>query len=86
MCFHQRGCHVGRLATVFVAVMWSAAMPRLVNAAVYHVDGSLESASDVNAGTETAPWRTIGRAATAQELRPGDTVTIHLRHRLHAAG
>ena len=43
-------------------------------AAVYHVAQS-PSASDDNAGSEDAPWRTISRAV--EELRPGDTVYIH---------
>ncbi len=45
-------------------------------AATYHVDGSAEGASDENPGTETAPWKTISRAAGAKELAPGDTVLI----------
>ena len=33
-------------------------------------------ASDNNPGTEAQPWKTIARAGTAKELRPGDTVLI----------
>jgi len=45
-------------------------------AATYHVDRGVANASDENPGTRDAPWKTIARAAAAQELRPGDTVLI----------
>ena len=45
-------------------------------AAVYWVDAGAENASDENPGTEAAPWKTLARAATAEELAPGDTVLI----------
>lgn len=46
-------------------------------AATYHVEQMAEGASDANPGTREAPWKTIARAAAAEELRPGDTVLIH---------
>ncbi len=51
---------------------FAAALP----AATYFVDGSAEKASDDNPGSEARPWKTISRAGTAKELRPGDTVLI----------
>src|SRR5262249_47350676 len=42
----------------------------------YYVDGPNPKASDTNPGTEEVPWKTIGRAGKALELRPGDTVLI----------
>src|SRR5512139_3315203 len=44
--------------------------------ATYFVDPSAPTAKDDNPGTESAPWKTIGRAATAAEMKPGDTVLI----------
>lgn len=41
----------------------------------YHVAQNHPSASDDNAGTEDAPWRTINHAA--QVLQPGERVLIH---------
>ena len=43
----------------------------------YYVDQNAPNASDGNAGSEGAPWKTIGRAAAAEEGKPGDTVLIH---------
>ncbi len=45
-------------------------------AATYVVDGRAPNASDTNAGSEEAPWRTISRAGSAAELKPGDTVLV----------
>jgi parallel beta-helix repeat protein len=45
-------------------------------AATYFVDGSAENASDENPGSEAEPWKTIARAGSAEELKPGDTVLI----------
>ena len=47
-----------------------------LQAATYHV-AQTAAASDSSAGTEAAPWKTISRAASAKELKPGDTVLIH---------
>lgn len=47
-----------------------------LQAATYHV-AQTAAASDENAGTEAAPWKTVSRAASAKELKPGDTVLIH---------
>jgi len=77
MCFHRRCRHPANLLSV-VAIVTSAAMsPRMLVAATYHVNPAVESAADANPGTETAPWKTVSRAASAQELQPGDTVVIH---------
>lgn len=48
-----------------------------VPAATYHVAQGVRTASDDNPGTKAAPWKTIARAAAAEELKPGDTVLIH---------
>jgi len=45
-------------------------------AATYVVDRAAGNASDENAGSAAAPWKTIARAAAARELEPGDTVLI----------
>jgi hypothetical protein len=45
-------------------------------AAEYYVDGQSPDASDDQPGTAEAPWKTVSRAARAEELRPGDTVVI----------
>jgi hypothetical protein len=45
-------------------------------AATYYVDGQAPQASDDHPGTAEAPWKTVSRAAGAEELRPGDTVII----------
>ncbi|MEI6499778.1 MAG: hypothetical protein WCP21_02000, partial [Armatimonadota bacterium] len=42
----------------------------------YYVDGANAKAADTNAGTETAPWKTLARAGKAAELKPGDTVLV----------
>ncbi len=47
-----------------------------LQAATYHV-AQTAAASDSSAGTEAAPWKTVSRAASAKELKPGDTVLIH---------
>ncbi|NOY79390.1 MAG: hypothetical protein GXP31_00140, partial [Kiritimatiellaeota bacterium] len=44
--------------------------------ATYYVDGAATGASDENAGTAKAPWKSITRAAQAPELKPGDVVVI----------
>jgi parallel beta-helix repeat protein len=45
-------------------------------AQTYYVDGPNPGASDTNPGTEAAPWKTLARAGTAAELKPGDTVLV----------
>jgi len=45
-------------------------------ATTYWVDNTSPGAADTNPGTEAQPWLTLGRAAKAPELRPGDTVLI----------
>ena len=77
MCFHRRGRFWAKLASTLVLLTCPASVPRLLVAATYHVDPAVASAADSNAGTETAPWKTVSRAASAEELQPGDTVMIH---------
>ena len=48
------------------------------SAATYYVDNGAPGASDKNAGTQAAPWKTIARAAAAKELKPGDTCTLEI--------
>jgi len=55
-----------------VAVIFALAMN--AGAATYYVDGGNASANDSNAGTATAPWKTITKAN--QTLAAGDTVLI----------
>jgi hypothetical protein len=43
---------------------------------IYYVDGTNPRASDSSPGTGEAPWKTIGHAGKARELKPGDTVLI----------
>ncbi len=50
---------------------------QMASAATYHVNQTAAAAADSNPGTESAPWKTVSRAATAVELEPGDTVLIH---------
>ena len=37
---------------------------------------SIHGVSVPSCGSQAVPWKTIGRAAAAKELRPGDTVLI----------
>lgn len=46
-------------------------------ATTYWVDATHPQAADTNPGTADAPWKTIGRAGNAAELRPGDTVLVN---------
>jgi parallel beta-helix repeat protein len=48
----------------------------LAHATTFYVDPSMAGAGDKNPGTADQPWKTIGRAAGAAELQPGDTVLI----------
>ena len=59
-----------RVLPVALAAAISAA------ATTYYVDREAAAASDASPGTEAAPWKTLSRAAAAQELAPGDTVLI----------
>jgi len=43
-------------------------------ATTYYVDGDNRTASDSNPGTQSLPWKTIGKATGL--LRPGDTVLV----------
>jgi len=58
-------------------LIWSVPAATNLYAATYHVARMAEGASDSNSGTEKVPWKTISRAAAAEELRPGDEVLIH---------
>jgi parallel beta-helix repeat protein len=51
--------------------------PQAMAGHTYHVDGVATNAADTNAGTAAQPWKTIARAGSAKELKPGDTVLIH---------
>ncbi len=67
-----RQCYLSILLTLLIFATFS--MP--AHAATYYVDGQSPGASDDHPGTPEAPWKTISRAAAAEELRPGDTVVI----------
>jgi len=43
---------------------------------IYYVDNGSAAASDANPGTEAKPWKTLNRAGSAKELKPGDAVFI----------
>src|SRR5579859_170992 len=62
-----------KLAPVFLAVLaagtWAA--PALASGHVYYV---ATGGNDNAAGTQAAPWKTIGRAA--RSVMPGDTVYV----------
>lgn len=58
------------LRTAIVAA--AIALPTLAGATEYHV---AVTGRDSNPGTRTAPFRSIGRAATL--AMPGDTITVH---------
>jgi hypothetical protein len=57
-----------------------ATSPRVTSEAragrTFYVDGQATHAADANAGTAAKPWKTICRAGSAKELKPGDTVLI----------
>src|SRR4030042_6725558 len=53
----------------------NAALPRVGLAATYYLD--IISGDDSNPGTSSAPWRTIGKAATTATA--GDTVVLRDR-------
>lgn len=65
-----------RSLCLLLFVCGSLAVPRVVEAATYFVDQAAPSASDQHAGSAAHPWKTISRAASAAELKPGDTVLI----------
>ena len=65
--------YVSRLAPLFLAFLIAGSS----YAATYHVSHDAPDASDTNAGSESQPWKTVSRAAAAEELRPGDSVVIH---------
>lgn len=60
------------MLVVFVLLIACAMAP----ATTFYVDGANTKARDTNSGTAVAPWKTIARAGTATELKPGDTVLI----------
>ena len=64
------------LIVVGVAVAHTAAEPGAAEpgATIYFVDGNNPAANDSNPGTESAPWRTIQKAANT--VTPGDTVYV----------
>lgn len=64
-----------RAPVVFALVALCLAMPQPVSwAATYYVDGDNPNARDNNPGTESLPWKTIGRATPL--LEPGDTLLV----------
>ena len=70
-------CTCRRFVLLIEGILVLALRMSDVPAATYHVAQSAGNAADTNAGTESAPWKTIGRATAAKELKPGDTVLIH---------
>jgi len=54
----------------------NTATSRLGERTAYYVDGNNLAASDTNPGTAQKPWKTIARAGSAKELKPGDAVLI----------
>jgi len=65
---------LGRLFLAAAMVVLATASP--LPATTYWVDQRADNASDENPGSEQAPWKTIGRAGRAGELKPGDQVLI----------
>ena len=67
---------MGRIRVVAVGAMLATVflVARPLSAGVYVVDSGHPKASDDNAGSEAAPWRTLGRAAKA--AKAGDTVYV----------
>ncbi len=64
------------LSITVLGILNIVILPMPASAATYYVDGQSPDASDGHPGTAEAPWKTISRAAAAEELRPGDTVVI----------
>ena len=48
--------------------------PLPISGKIYYVDNGSKAAADTNPGTEAKPWKTLTRAGTAKELKPGDAV------------
>ncbi len=74
------------VAMTSALLLWASCGPRSAgpagsgmsaNCNIYHVDNTDPQAADTNPGTEAKPWKTIARAGSAKELKPGDTVLIH---------
>jgi len=65
----------GYLAVPLVLLLF-ASLATPAPGGTYCVDGQSPDASDDHPGTPEAPWKTISRAAAAEELRPGDSVVI----------
>ncbi len=65
-----------RTCWMFSALLTLGALAVPAPGATYYVDGQSPEASDDHPGTAKAPWKTVSRAAGAEELRPGDTVVI----------
>ncbi|MCA9138721.1 MAG: right-handed parallel beta-helix repeat-containing protein [Planctomycetales bacterium] len=64
-----------RISVVLFMAICSQDFTTVTGAATYVVNDGHPLASDTNAGIETAPLKTINRAA--QLARPGDTVLVH---------
>ena len=56
------------LSMTVLGILNLAILPMPASAATYYVDGQLPDASDDHPGTAEAPWKTISRAASAEEL------------------
>jgi hypothetical protein len=69
----RTGGAAGRLARVCIGAM-ALAMASSARAADYYVDGQNPKASDQNAGTEAAPWKTLQQAAKVASA--GDVVRV----------
>ncbi len=68
-----------RTTTVLLAITAMAVvLAGPITAATYYVDTANADAADTNAGTETAPFKTIGQAAATAEA--GDVVVVRAGH------
>ena len=63
-------------ATVWALIALMTVDVAPLGAATYHVAQRATNASDANPGRLQAPWKTIARAGSAGELKPGDQVVI----------
>ncbi|MBL8030271.1 MAG: NPCBM/NEW2 domain-containing protein [Candidatus Doudnabacteria bacterium] len=61
------------LVSIFTVAIFAASQSAKA-ASIYFVDGAASSSSDTNTGTESSPWKTLQRAASA--LKAGDKVIV----------
>ncbi len=64
------------VASFWICMGFLAGFVIPMRAATYHVAQRATNASDGNPGTAQAPWKTIGRAGGASELKPSDQVLV----------